>query len=51
MTRITAAIAEASALEEKLAKGGATKEALEANYKAIQASCKSCHAVYRDETR
>lgn len=45
--RLTAAIAHAAALEEGLV-GGEGAEQLEARWKLVAASCKECHAAYRD---
>ncbi len=48
--KLAAALAQASALEQKLL-SSASKEELEANYKSLQSSCKSCHSEYRDAPR
>lgn len=48
MAMLTDAIAKASALEEGIVRGE-SKEQLEARWKVVAASCKECHAVYRDK--
>jgi cytochrome c556 len=42
------AIEKASALEEAIVRN-APRDELEAAYKAVNASCKACHAAYRDK--
>lgn len=46
-TMLVDAIAKSSALEEAIVRGE-SKEQLEAKWKLVAASCKECHAVYRD---
>ena len=45
--RLTKGVRAATALEEAIVRN-ATREELEAAYTAVNASCKDCHAVYRD---
>ena len=48
--RLQEAVALASALEEAIVRNASVEE-LEAAYKPVNASCKDCHAVYRDKPR
>ncbi len=48
--KLQKAIAETSALEEMLI-ASAPADQLEATYKAVNASCKDCHAAYRDKPK
>jgi protein tyrosine phosphatase (PTP) superfamily phosphohydrolase (DUF442 family) len=50
MDRLAASIASASALEESLVRGDPGSK-LEEEFKVVQASCRDCHAEYRDRVR
>lgn len=50
LARLNKAVSLATALEEALVRNASSEE-LEAAYKAVNASCKDCHAVYRDKPR
>lgn len=47
MQKLTSAIAAATAMEDAFVAGAPAAD-LEARYKLVQASCKDCHAKYRD---